>query len=197
MFPRTWIQAQISVLGLVVLQVGVSYYFLLYLHESGQSKVFSSRYWEGSLWKQIFISVSVTCSPSSSLPSNVIFQGRSGLFLSYHCSCQPHKLGDKGRAVRGECFIVPLFKGSFQVKAGESSTEIGIQHPARSTPPPPPANAPCSRGLHPTGDVTAPLRTMQSRLWDTREKMVGDRSMPAPRVSLRVGWSHILNFSGY
>ena len=135
--------------------------------------------------------------PSSSLLLDVILQGRLGQFTSLSVLCQPHKLGDEGGAVKGKMFYCPHF-----AKAGFKPKQVS--HPQRSEsnahsiPLHPPSKFPTAVGvLYPNGEkATCLLRNMQSRHWTARERVMGDRYMPGLWVSLRIGWSHILNFQG-
>lgn len=184
MFLSTWIQAQIPTLGLWVLQDWVSFILCPPIPTWVQI--------EQSLRLQVSGRIALktnphTCKPqlTSSLLSGVILQGRPDSLQANRCSCQPHKLGNKGRAVKGEMFYCPHFQRQFPRQSRWVITKIRNQLPVCS--PPSPWISSCSGGLYPTRKVTSFLRNMQSRLWAIKERTVGDRCMSGSWVSLRIG----------
>lgn len=182
MFLSTGVQAQISILGLLVLQDWATYCFCLYLPESRQNKIFSSGYREGLLWKQI--SISVNCSDPHHFRQMLFSKGNQNDFQANHCSCQPHKLGDKGRAEKGELFYCPIFQRQFP-----SQSRWVIHRDQNPTPWIPS----WSGGLYPIGKATSLLRNMQRP--PGRD---GGRQVHASFLSLPKDWrAHTLSFSGH
>lgn len=189
MFLSTWIQAQIPILGLLVLQDWVS--FILCPPIPAWVQI------EQSLQLQVPGRIALKTNPhtcklrlTSSLLTGVILQGRPDSLQANRCSCQPHKLGNKGKAVKGEMFYCPHFQRQFPSQSRWVITKIRNQHPVCSTP----LDFLLLWELYSIRKATSFLRNMQSRRWAIRERTVGDRYMPGSWVSLRIGWPHILTF---